>query len=208
MTITDRPDHHESNNNIDYQINNIVATAKVDIIEKLDLVKIVQKLDNAEYYPERFPGIIFRQDNPRATFLIFSSGKMVITGLESIQYAEKVVSKLLKKIRKFIIKSSEPVIKVQNIVANGDLHKTLNLNKAILTMESVMYEPEVFPGLIYNMKNPRAVFLLFSTGSFVCTGIKEKEMLKRAILKLKKEIDDMDVSNEEIVKEEFELTFI
>jgi transcription initiation factor TFIID TATA-box-binding protein len=172
------------------------------------LIRIVKKLENAEYYPERFPGIIFRQKNPRATFLIFSSGKMVVTGLEYVQNAERAVSKLLKKIRKFLIKSSEPIITIQNIVANGNLHQSLNLNKAILMMESVMYEPEVFPGLIYNMKNPRAVFLLFSTGSFVCTGVKEEKVLERAILKLKREISDMDVGNEKLIKEEFELTFI
>ena len=133
---------------------------------------------------------------------------MVVTGLEFIQYAERAVSKLLKKIRKFLTKSSEPIITIQNIVANGDLHQSLNLNKAILMMESVMYEPEVFPGLIYNMKYPRAVFLLFSTGRFVCTGVKEEEILESAILKLKREISDMDLANEQIVKEEFELTFI
>jgi transcription initiation factor TFIID TATA-box-binding protein len=133
---------------------------------------------------------------------------MVVTGLEFVHYAERAVSMLLKKMRKFLTKSSEPLITIQNIVANGNLHKSLNLNKAILTMESVMYEPEVFPGLIYNMKNPRAVFLLFSTGSFVCTGVKEEVILKRAVLKLKKEINDLDVSNEKIANEEFELTFI
>ncbi|MFX0049273.1 MAG: TATA-box-binding protein, partial [Candidatus Hermodarchaeota archaeon] len=68
--------------------------------------------------------------------------------------------------------------------------------------------PEVFPGLIYNMKNPRAVFLLFSTGSFVCTGVKKEDILEEAILKLKREISDKNVANEKIVKEEFELTFI
>jgi transcription initiation factor TFIID TATA-box-binding protein len=133
---------------------------------------------------------------------------MVVTGLEFVQFAEKATNKLLKKIRKFINKSSEPVITIQNIVANGDLHKTLNLNKAIITMDSVMYEPEVFPGLIYNMKNPRAVFLLFSTGRFVCTGVKKENILKRAISKLKRQVNDMDLANEKIIKEEFELTFI
>jgi len=133
---------------------------------------------------------------------------MVITGLELVQDAEKAVSKLLKKLKKFGIRSSDPEITIQNIVANGDLHTIINLNKAVLLMEFVMYEPEVFPGLIYNMKDPRAVFLLFSTGKFVCTGIKKKEILERAILKLKREINNMDVTSEKVVEDEFELTFI
>ncbi|MFX1524575.1 MAG: TATA-box-binding protein [Promethearchaeota archaeon] len=202
---------HESNNYenmLDYKINNIVATARVDLPEKLDLVKIAKKLSNAEYHPERFPGVIFRQENPRATFLIFSSGKMVITGLEFVQNAEKAVHKLLKKIKKFGIKSSDPIITIQNIVADGDLHLLINLNKAVLSMEFAMYEPEVFPGLIYNMKNPRAVFLLFSTGKFVCTGVKDKEKIEKAILKLRDKINDLEISTEKTIEDEFELTFL
>jgi len=193
---------------LDYKINNVVATAKIDLIEKIDLVKIARKLHDAEYHPERFPGVIFRQDNPRATFLIFSTGNMVVTGLEIVADAEKAVSKLLKKVKKIGIKSSNPEIVIQNIVANGDLHTLINLNKAVLLMEFVMYEPEVFPGLIYYMKDPRAVFLLFSTGKFVCTGIKEKKILKKVILKLKREINNMDVTSEKVIEDEFELTFL
>ena len=110
---------------------------------------------------------------------------MVITGLELVQDAEKAVSKLLKKLKKFGIRSSDPEITIQNIVANGDLHTIINLNKAVLLMEFVMYEPEVFPGLIYNMKDPRAVFLLFSTGKFVCTGIKKKGNIRKSNFKVK-----------------------
>lgn len=193
---------------LDYKINNIVATAKINVSEKLDLVKIARKLYDSEYYPERFPGLIYRLDNPRATFLIFSTGKMVITGLEFVNDANIAVKKLLKKIKKFGIKITEPKITVQNIVATGDLHTLIDLNKAVLIMDYVMYEPEVFPGLIYNMKNPRAVFLLFSTGKYVCTGVKKEELLEKAILKLEQVVKNMKITREETKEEEFELTFL
>jgi len=193
---------------LDYKINNIVATAKMKITEKIDLIKIARKIRDCEYHPERFPGVIYRDDNPRATFLIFSSGKMVITGLEIVEHAEKAVLKTLKKLKKIGIALNDPEISIQNIVSSGDLHTSINLNKAVLQMECVMYEPEIFPGLIYNMKDPRAVFLLFSTGKFVCTGIKKKKTLKQAILKLKREIKSMDIAREKVFKEDFELKFV
>lgn len=193
---------------LDYQINNIVATAKMDITEKINLTKIARKMNDCEYHPERFPGVIYRADNPRATFLIFSSGKMVITGLEFVENAEKAVSKVIKKLKKVGIKLTDPIISIQNIVSSGDLHKNINLNKAVLQMEHIMYEPEVFPGLIYNMKDPRAVFLLFSTGKFVCTGVKIENTLEKAIKKLNQEINDMNLTFEKVKKEEFELKFI
>jgi transcription initiation factor TFIID TATA-box-binding protein len=209
--MADIENYHEINQyneELDYEINNIVATAIMEITEKIDLVKIARKMPNCEYHPERFPGVIYRAYNPRATFLIFSSGKMVITGLEFVENAEKAVKKVLKKLKKVGIKLTEPIIAIQNIVSSGDIHKPINLNKAVLQMEYVMYEPEVFPGLIYNMKDPRAVFLLFSTGKFVCTGVKEEKTLEKAILNLTQKINEMDISIKKVAQEEFELTFI
>ncbi|HAI44963.1 MAG TPA: TATA-box-binding protein, partial [Maribacter sp.] len=60
---------------------------------KIDLSNLMLHLpfDKTEYEPEQFPGLIYRIDNPKVVFLIFSSGKCVITGakdFEEAQYAE------------------------------------------------------------------------------------------------------------------------
>ncbi|MFX1297396.1 MAG: TATA-box-binding protein [Promethearchaeota archaeon] len=194
---------------LDYRINNIVATVNMDLTEKLDLVKIARRFNDAEYFPERFPGLIYRQDKPRATFLIFSTGKMVITGLEFIQDAKKAVDILIKKIKKIGIILPDPQITIQNIVANGNLHTLIDLNKAATLLEYAMYEPEIFPGLIYNMKDPRAVFLLFSTGKYVCTGIKDQNVIEEAISKLKKVIKRLGITSKKLIEqEEQELIFL
>jgi TATA-box binding protein (TBP) (component of TFIID and TFIIIB) len=36
----------------------------------------------------------------------------------------------------------------------------------------VQYEPELFPGLIYRMKQPKIVLLIFVSGKIVLTGAK------------------------------------
>ncbi|RWW46267.1 hypothetical protein BHE74_00047845, partial [Ensete ventricosum] len=36
------------------------------------------------------------------------------------------------------------------------------------------YEPELFPGLIYRMKQPKIVLLIFVSGKIVLTGAKVK----------------------------------
>lgn len=190
----------EPKSKIDYKINNIVATIQVELIKKLDLVKITRKFNDAEYFPERFPGLIFRQQNPRATFLIFSTGKMVITGLEDIQTAEKAVNKLLARLKKVGIKLPFPTIRIENIVANRNLYNMIDLNKAAILLEYAMYEPEIFPGLIYYMNNPQAVFLLFSTGKFVCTGIKNERIIEKATLKLSQIVNRLEILVENNLK--------
>jgi len=60
------------------QIQNIVASANLNVL--VDLEKAAFVLPHSMYEPEQFPGLIYRMEKPRVVLLIFSSGKMVITG--------------------------------------------------------------------------------------------------------------------------------
>ncbi|MHA1486917.1 MAG: TATA-box-binding protein [Promethearchaeota archaeon] len=189
----------ESDLKLDYKIENVVATVVTEITEKIDLTKIARKFEDVEYNPERFPGLVMRITDPKATFLIFSTGKMVITGLRRADQASLGVKKIVKSIKKAGINVSNPEITIQNIVASGDLHTFIDLNLAAIIMENAMYEPEVFPGLIYRMKEPKTVFLIFSTGKVVCTGAKNKKFVKEAFIKLNHKVRELGIAqkNEE-----------
>ena len=194
---------------LDYKIENVVATVVVEITEKIDLNQIARKHAEVEYNPERFPGLVMRIEKPRATILIFSTGKMVVTGLRKASEAERVVDKVVKNIRKAGIKLANPEITIQNIVASGDLHTNIDLNMAAIVMEYAMYEPEVFPGLIYRMQEPKTVFLIFSTGRIVCTGAKKKEIVRDAVKKLNQQVRDLGVAKKELTDTDYQdITFI
>ncbi len=194
---------------LDYKIENVVATVVVEITEKIDLNIIARKHADVEYNPERFPGLVMRILKPKATILIFSTGKMVVTGLRKASEAGRVVEKVVKNIKKAGIKVSNPEITVQNIVASGDLHTNIDLNMAAIVMEYAMYEPEVFPGLIYRMQEPKTVFLIFSTGRIVCTGAKKKEIVKEAVRKLNKEVRELGVAKKDLGNPDYQdITFI
>lgn len=70
--------HHSG---VEIRLQNVVAT--VNLGTKLDLQKIALKTRNAEFNPQRFSAVIMRIREPKATALIFSSGKMVVTGAKS-----------------------------------------------------------------------------------------------------------------------------
>ena len=199
----------EDEEGLDYKIENVVATVVVEITEKIDLNVIARKHADVEYNPERFPGLVMRILKPKATILIFSTGKMVVTGMRKASEAGKVVEKVLKNIRKAGIKVSNPEITIQNIVASGDLHTNIDLNMAAIVMEYAMYEPEVFPGLIYRMQDPKTVFLIFSTGRIVCTGAKRKEIVKEAVRKLNIEVRELGVAKKELGNSDYQdITFV
>lgn len=48
----------------------------------------------------------------------------------------------------------------------------------------VQYEPELFPGLIYRMENPRVVLLIFVSGKICITGARTRSDIVRAVTNL------------------------
>jgi transcription initiation factor TFIID TATA-box-binding protein len=179
-----------------YNVENVVATVTADIEAKIDLNVIARKNSDVEYNPERFPGLVMRIIKPKATVLIFSTGKMVVTGMRDAIEAPEVVNKVIHRILQCNIKISNPRIIIQNIVASGDIKCSIDLNMAAVTMEYSMYEPEVFPGLIYRMQDPKIVFLIFSTGRIVITGGKTKEIVAQAVEKLYHTVREMGIARE------------
>ena len=134
---------------------------------------------------------------------------MVITGLRRAEEAGPGVKKIIKSIKKAGIDVSNPEITIQNIVASGDLHTFIDLNKAAIVMENSMYEPEVFPGLIFRMKEPKTVFLIFSTGKVVCTGAKDKKIVKEAFSILNREVRELGVTRKNEEDSEYQdITFV
>jgi transcription initiation factor TFIID TATA-box-binding protein len=81
------------------QIENIVASAQIPA--RLDLDKIAFGVENSEYEPSQFPGLVFRMKDPKAALLLFGSGKVICTGIrnfEDVEYAMNFVFKKLKSI--------------------------------------------------------------------------------------------------------------
>lgn len=68
-------------------IHNIVLTDEVNLTTTLE--NLVESLDNPRmcYEPEQFPGLIYKDDDG-ISYFVFSSGKMVVTGVTDIDSAK------------------------------------------------------------------------------------------------------------------------
>jgi transcription initiation factor TFIID TATA-box-binding protein len=173
----------------------------------LELKRIALYARNAEYNPKRFAAVIMRIRSPRTTALIFSSGKMVCTGAKSEadsrlaarKYA-RIIQKLnfpvkfcflnndLKKKHKINVTFKQAKFmdfKIQNIVGSIDVGFCLRL-ECFHTCHSQFssYEPELFPGLIYRLHEPKVVLLIFVSGKVVITGAKLRTEINEAFDKI------------------------
>ena len=177
---------------LDINVVNVVASASLD--QKIDLLAILKVFRNVEYRPKQFPGLVFRLKRPKTATLIFGSGKMVCTGAKSEKMARRAVNKVVRELKNNgIIILGKPTIVIQNMVASANLHGSIDLETAADILDNVMYEPEQFPGLIYRMKDPKTVLLLFASGKLVCTGAKSEEMVYESIVKIYGVLDDYDL---------------
>ena len=84
------------------KIVNIVASGSVGM--DLNLNELATQLQNVEYEPEQFPGLVYKLDktktNPKATFLLFSNGKIVCTGTKSEEEVNIALDKLIENLKK------------------------------------------------------------------------------------------------------------
>ncbi|MEM2875079.1 MAG: TATA-box-binding protein [Candidatus Hadarchaeales archaeon] len=166
--------------NVKIQVQNIVLSVTYEGVE-FNLERLAKSLDNARYDPEVFPGIAYKSEDPPASFLIFASGKMNCVGAKSMQDAKLAIKKLTNKLRKAGVKiRSEPKVQVQNIVASFDFGREFDLERIARSFENTEYEPEVFPGLVFRVEDPKVVVLLFVSGKGVCAGAKSMADIKRA----------------------------
>lgn len=167
-------------NEITPNIQNVVCTVNLGV--QLDLKRIALKARNAEYNPRRFAAVIMRIRDPKTTALIFSSGKMVITGAKSEEAAKiscKKYTRIIQRLGYGYAKFLE--FKIQNIVASCDIHFPVRLESlAHAHNQFCSYEPELFPGLIYRMITPKVVLLVFVSGKLVLTGAKKRTDIYQA----------------------------
>ena len=169
-------------------IQNVVAS--VDLGTKIDLILVSKQLEKAEYTPEQFPGVIVRLKEPKAAFLIFSTGKMVCTGGKSEEAVYEAVNTMVDMLNEIGVGiTQEPQITIQNMVASASLGVEINLEVASFALDNVIYEPEQFPGVIYRMRDPKVVLLLFGSGKLVVAGAKEKEDVYLAVEKVNEELE-------------------
>ena len=84
-------------------IQNIVAAGSIGM--DLNLNVLAMKLENTEYEPEQFPGLVYKLLAPtKATFLLFSNGKIVCTGTKSEEEVHIVVRKLVENLKRVMSK--------------------------------------------------------------------------------------------------------
>ena len=119
---------------------------------------------------------------PKTTALIFHNGKMIITGAKNKEIAERAAMKYKEILARIGFSVTLNDLTIQNITATFDCGFPVRLEALVYAHSSnATYEPELFPGLVYRMADPKVVLLVFVSGKVVVTGAKSVDDIGTAV---------------------------
>jgi transcription initiation factor TFIID TATA-box-binding protein len=170
------------------------AVGSGDLGAELDVAEVESDLDlpYTEYDPSNYHGLYARlvEDGPLIT--VYRSGKYIISGCSSLAELNDTNEAFLTKVSGFDIVDSnvETGFTVQNVVCTAQLKDDVDLNTLAIALglESVEYEPEQFPGLIYRPAEYSAVLLVFANGKVVITGASDVDVAEDAFDSLQEQV--------------------
>ena len=84
------------------KVQNIVASGSINLTLNLNILAL--QLENTVYEPEQFPGLIYKLEEPTATFLLFSNGKIVCTGTKTEKEVNDATDRLREILKKVLNK--------------------------------------------------------------------------------------------------------
>jgi len=139
-----------------------------------------------QYNLRRFAAIIRNFENPKAAVLLFSNGRIVCTGAQTLNRAEFVVRRQLQDLHRLGYKNldiRQGSFVVQNIVGSARLPNEIDLDQlAKDNPGDCMYTKDLFPGAALRPKAlKRMTVLVFPSGCIVATGGKSREDLIKAL---------------------------
>lgn len=176
------------------KIENIVVSGA--IADGIDLELISDKITGCALNKKKFPGAVYHMQNPKSAALIFASGRIVITGLVTPEDIPVALQNLLNDFKRAEVPCEDkPQVAIKNIVCSYNLGSPCSLNRIMITLmdsENVEYEPEVFPGLVCRISDPKLVFLLFSSGKTIITGGTNMDEVRRGVGVFKRKLSIVD----------------
>ena len=180
------------------EIENVIVASHLG--KDIELIKLATELPNARYSSSGNPSVIIELDrtNPKfighkrlkAAGVLFSNGKVLVTGIASLQEGKEIIAKLKSSIRDIDPKiSTKRATKIENMVTRLNFGKRLDLQLISNAIPGSEYDPLRFQGLIIRVDNPLASFILFESGVAVITDIVSEAKAKKAFKEFKNLIE-------------------
>jgi len=169
-------------------MQNVVCTFNLGV-KKVSLRELARRTPFVEYNPKKFAAATARIVDPRTTALCFASGNMVCTGAKNESLARLAARKYVYVLQSCGFDVHFNNFKIQNLVASTDIGGLLMLDEMSSAFGALCsYEPDMFPGLVLRITDPKVVYLCFRSGKIVITGARDRSMIESSFRQVYVEI--------------------
>lgn len=158
-------------------ISNIVGLTKINFHFDLNIVH--KYWHNSIFDPSQIPCVRCPLNiQPfNAVALVYSSGSIIITGLDNINLVHIAFSILLKFfVKLFNITNLQKFnFKIHNVVSSFNTKHHINLNALTFINEKFFFDPQEFPAAQFHAHdfiNIHATVLIYFNGKIIVTGAK------------------------------------
>ena len=145
------------------------TVAVMDLSTRIDLRKVAGAMTSVVYDPVKFNGLIWRHKRIAATALLFSTGKIVVSGPSTVKLAHKSARQYARLLQKQGFPVQPRAFKITTRSAVHTLAGTIPYSE-IVGMLGGAHEPEIFHAA--TLKRGRINFIVYKSGKVVITGIK------------------------------------
>ncbi len=175
--------------NFEYKIINVVCLGVLDLVdeEKIDFNAVEKRISVKRL--NRFPCVMFKlpiENKKEISCILFRNGKIIITGVKHQSKIPAIKKRIIKVLEQGGIKYTDFTIEIQNLVVMTNLHRTINLELACLSLTNCLYEPEQFPAAIVKQNN--STCLIFSNSKIISLGNKTESQMKISLTGLIQDI--------------------
>ena len=179
------------------KIENIIVASHLG--KEVELIKLATELPDAKYSSSGNPSVIVEMDasdNKKAAGVLFGNGKILVTGVTTLEKGKEIILNLRKMVKRIDAKiSMKRAIKLENMVVRSNLGTTLDLQAIALAIPGSEYDPTRFKGLVLRMDKPDASFILFQSGVLIITDIVSEAKAKKALKSLEKFMIDSGIAS-------------
>jgi len=194
-----------------FRITNVVCHGNIG--RKVDLDELYSKIlrSYSEFnfspllsfeYQEWCKRFVFRLKEPKGVFLLFESGKFVITGCKDERNAMNVAMRVKKELKRYGLEIEQLNVRVNNIVVHGNFKRAIKVEKAVKVLQKIynklpIYEPDQFPAIIHKYEDGSSL-LLFPSGTVILSGLKDKKRGEERLNNLYRILEDNNVFLSEV----------
>lgn len=95
-----------------------------------------ESIPTVEYSPEKFPGLVWKSEKPKATVTLFENGKAVIVGPESERQGREIMKKFAETLQEKGFEVGTPRTSVQSVVMTTSLGNGFDLGEVERALQS------------------------------------------------------------------------